>query len=243
MPQICYSILAYNTEMLSATAYNESVKFPYDFRESRLKKCERIISRLQAGDFLDIGCSSGDWAAHWMEKGWRCSGVDIDEEHLATSRGRGVDAKRCDLNKESLPFGDASFDLVFAGEVIEHLIDTDSFLSELYRCLRPGGRVLITTPNLVSFENRLRILLGIYPIWVNYNLSGSGHVRAYSPAVLKKQLREHGFRIVLHTGNWVPILPQRILTDIKFPLLSITGDWLPGLSMDIIMLAQRPVEA
>ena len=99
--------------------------------------------------------------------------------------------------------------------------------------------MLITTPNLVSFENRLRILLGIYPVWVNYNLSGSGHVRAYTPRILRKQLREHGFEVVIHKGNWVPFIPQRFLTDVDLPALAVTGDFLPNLSMDIIMLARR----
>ena len=225
--------------MQTTTSYNKSVKFTYGLNESLLVKCADIMKRMSAGDLLDVGCSTGEWAAYWMERGWRCSGIDIDEEHIAISRGRGIEARHCDLNKEKLPFENESFDLIFAGEVIQHLIDTDFFLSELYRCLKPGGRALITTPNLVSLENRLRILLGIYPIWVNYNLSGPGHVRAYSPSVLKKQLREHSFRVVLHKGNWVPFVPQRFLNDLQFPALSITGDWFPNLSMDIIIVAQR----
>lgn len=129
------------------------------------------MESLPVGRLLDIGCSTGDWAANWQEKGWQSAGVDIDREHAQLARSRGIDAKYCDLNHDPLPFEKQSFDLIFAGEVIEHLIDTDGFISELYRCLRSRGHVLITTPNLVSFENRLRILLGIYPVWVNHNLS------------------------------------------------------------------------
>jgi len=225
--------------MVTLSAYNEATKFKYEFRESRLKKCSKIIQRLPPGRLLDIGCSTGDWAAYWRNKGWQCAGVDIDNEHVQLARSRRIEAKYCDLNHDRLPFEDQSFDLVFAGEVIEHLIDTDGFISELYRCLSSGGHLLITTPNLVSFENRLRILLGVYPAWVNYNLSGSGHVRAYTPGVLRKQLREHGFEVVVHKGNWVPFIPQHFLTDIDVPALAITGDVLPNLAMDIIMLARR----
>ena len=85
----------------------------------------------------------------------------------------------------------------------------------------------------------MRILLGIYPAWVNYNLSGSGHVRAYTPRGLRKQLRGHGFEVVIHKGNWVPLIPQHFLTDIDLPALAVTGDLLPSLAMDIIMLARR----
>jgi len=225
--------------MRTASAYNEAKKFTYEFRETRLKKCRNIIESLPVGRLLDIGCSTGDWAAHWQDKGWQCAGLDIDKEHVQLAQGRGIDAKYCDLNHDQLPFDNERFDLIFAGEVIEHLIDTDGFISELYRCIQPGGHVLITTPNLVSFENRVRIMLGVYPAWVNYNLSGSGHVRAYTPRVLRKQLREHGFEVVVHKGNWVPFIPQHFLTDIHVPALAVTGDLLPNLAMDIIMLARR----
>lgn len=225
--------------MRTVSNYNEATKFTYEFRETRLKKCSKMIGSLPKGRMLDIGCSNGDWAAYWQDKGWECAGVDIDGEHVQIAQGRGIEAKCCDLNHDPLPFESQSFDLIFAGEVIEHLIDTDGFISELYRCLRPRGHVLITTPNLVSFENRLRILLGVYPIWVNYNLSGSGHVRAYSPRVLKRQLREHGFEVLKHKGNWVPFVPQYFLNDIHLPILAVTGDLLPSLAMDIIMLARR----
>jgi len=56
---------------------------------------------------------------------------------------------------------------------------------------------------------------------------------------LKCQLREHGFRVIVHRGNWVPFVPQRYVSDIKFPFLAITGDLFPNLAMDVIMLARR----
>jgi len=225
--------------MQTVSEYNETTKFTYELRESRLKKCVKIIDSLPVGDMLDIGCSTGDWTTYWRNKGWHCAGVDIGRAHVDIAVSRGINAKYCDLNHDPVPFEDQSFDLIFAGEVIEHLVDTDGFLAELYRCVRPSGTVLITTPNLVSFENRLRILFGMYPIWLNYNLSGSGHVRGYTPRVLKKQLAEHGFRVIVHKGNWVPFIPQSFVDDVKIPALAISGDLFPSLAMDIIMLARR----
>jgi 2-polyprenyl-3-methyl-5-hydroxy-6-metoxy-1,4-benzoquinol methylase len=225
--------------MQGLSTYNENHEFNYNFQESRLRKCASLMSTLPVGRLLDIGCAQGDWAALWQKKGWQTAGVDVNCQNVATARRVGVDAHVCDLNNEPIPFSDASFDLVFAGEVIEHLVDTDGFLSEVWRCCRPGGNVLLTTPNLASFENRVRLLLGVYPKWLNYSLDGSGHVRGYTPRILKHQLAAHGFQVLRHTGNWVPFIPQHFIDDVKMPLLAITGDVLPSLSMDIIVLARK----
>ena len=68
-----------------------------------------------------------------------------------------------------LPFEDGTFDAVFAGEIIEHLVDTGAFVAELRRVLAPGGIAVITTPNLAS-NNRARLLLGRYPRWAEWEL-------------------------------------------------------------------------
>ena len=225
--------------MQTISKYNEQTKFDIEFRESRIRKVIKIIEKLKPGKFLDIGCANGDWASYWKQKGWEPFGIDIHSEYVDSAVKKGVQAKICDLNKDKIPFEGSCFDLVFAGEIIEHLIDTDGFITEVYRCLKPNGNLILTTPNLASFENRLRILFGIYPIWVNYNLDGSGHIRAYTPKVLKRQLRQNSFRIIKHFGNWVPFLPQHFVNDVQFPFLSFTGSMFPNLSMDIIILASK----
>lgn len=225
--------------MKSLSQFNSEHNFLFEFRETRIKKCIKIIRNLNRGCFLDIGCSTGEWGEFWLKDGWDVFGIDIDKMHLSEAERRGVKASYCDLNREKLPFNDNSFDLIFAGEVIEHLIDTDGFLQELHRCSKPGGFILITTPNLVSIENRLRILFGLYPLWVDYRLQGSGHVRAYTTTVLKQQLQESGFKVRKTTGNWIPFIPQRFLNDIQLPWLSFTGSLFPRMAMDIIVLAQK----
>lgn len=225
--------------MATVSEYNEAKKFVYDLRESRLKKCVRLIESLSPGRLLDIGCSEGNWGLFWRRRGWQPAGVDIDREHVSIAKERGIDARYCDLNSQKIPFESETFDLIFAGEVIEHLVDTDGFLAELNRCCKTNGHLLLTTPNLASFENRVRLLLGIYPKWLNYNLSESGHVRGYTPGALKKQLGAHGFKVIRNLGNWVPFIPQHFVDDVKVPGLSITGDILPTLAMDIIMLARK----
>ena len=224
------------------TAHNKSLfaSIETDLREFKLKKAYKMIIGEKSGTLLDIGCREGSFSALFLSHGWKVYGVDIIESHLDEALKRGLIIKAYDISK-GLPFDDNFFDCIFAGEIVEHLIDTDFFIQEMFRVTKKNGCVIITTPNLISFENRLRMLFGRYPIWVDYRLEGSwGHVRAYTPKVLKKQLTEHGFIIEKHVGNWVPFIPQRFTDDIKWPWLSLSGDWFPNLSMDIIMKARKP---
>jgi 2-polyprenyl-3-methyl-5-hydroxy-6-metoxy-1,4-benzoquinol methylase len=225
--------------MQTVSEYNVGHQFAYNWKESRLKKCISIMESIPPGSLLDIGCSDGVWGQEWQRRGWKVSGIDVNPDQVKVAQKNGIDAHVCDLNRDTIPFQDNQFDLIFAGEVIEHLVDTDGFIADVRRVCKPGGRLLLTTPNLASFENRLRLVLGIYPNWLNYNLQGSGHVRGYTPRVLKRQLAEHGFRVTRHLGNWVPFIPQRYTDDVKMPFLSFTGTVWPSLAMDIIMLADR----
>jgi 2-polyprenyl-3-methyl-5-hydroxy-6-metoxy-1,4-benzoquinol methylase len=225
--------------MQTVSEYNLDQDFGYNWKEGRLLKCISIMESIPVGSLLDIGCSSGEWGKEWHRRGWKVSGIDVNPDKIKLAQQNGIDARVCDLNRDTIPFQDGQFDLIFAGEVIEHLVDTDGFIDDVRRCCKQGGHLLLTTPNLASFENRVRLALGIYPNWLNYNLQGSGHVRGYTPRVLKRQLAEHGFRVTRHLGNWVPFIPQRYVDDIKMPFLSFTGTVWPSLAMDIIMLADK----
>ena len=74
----------------------------------------------------------------WQSRGWNTAGVDINRDNIEIARTSNVDARFCDLNRDPLPFGDGDFDLIFAGEVIGHLVDTDGFLAEVRRSAAPN---------------------------------------------------------------------------------------------------------
>lgn len=209
-----------------------------DLRESRLRKVLRLISAEPPGRLLDVGCGAGEFGARLIAVGWEVFGLELVEAQAGRARAAGVRAVAGEVSA-GLPFRAGSLDLVFAGELIEHLLDTDGFLANIHRVLRPGGVLVLTTPNLASLENRVRLLLGRYPVWVDYRLGSSGHVRAYTPRVLGAQLAAHGFRLERHVGNWVPFIPQRFTDDVKWPWLRFTGDWWPGLAMAIIMKCRK----
>ncbi len=226
--------------MSDVSKKNEEIwsKWDGDLRESRYKKVAKLIRKEKPGRLLDVGCSSGIFSKQFLKNGWDVHGIDIAKNKVAEANRLGVKAKVADLTGK-LPYQNEYFDVIFAGEVIEHLVDTDFFLKEMNRVLKKGGKLIVTTPNLASWENKIRIFFGVYPAWVDYKLGGAGHVRAYTPGALKQHLRETGFKIEKHIGNFVPIIPEYFLDDIKFPAYAITGDLFPGLAQGIIMVAKK----
>ena len=209
-----------------------------DLRESRIGKLLRLLKGEVPGRLLDVGCAGGELGALFAARGWRVDGVEGESALVAAARARGVDARLVDVEDTPLPWADGEFDAVVAAEVIEHVRDTDRLLGEIARVLRPRGALVVTTPNLASFENRVRLLFGRYPMWMDVGIAGVGHLRYYTPRMLRHQLTQHGFVVERHLGNWVPLVPQRLLDDRRAPWLAVTGDWWPSLAMGILMKAR-----
>jgi len=96
---------------------------------------------------------------------------------------------------------DQIVDAIYAGEVIEHVLQTSKLLTEMFRVLRKGGLIHMTTPNLAYLLNLVSILRGKQLSKVEYDhcVSDLGHVSYYSPTSLARQLRDTGFtNIVFH---------------------------------------------
>ncbi len=225
--------------MATSQPQTSYAKHRLDLGESRIRKLLKLLDGEPRGRLLDIGCAGGELTTLLGTLGWQVEGVEREPALVAVAGSRGIPVRCLDFDREPFPWAPASFDAAVAGEVLEHVIDTDHLLGEAARILRPGGVLVVTTPNLASFENRIRLLLGRYPMWMDYRVQGTGHLRYYTPRILRCHLETHGFRVERHVGNWVPFLPQHWLDDRKLPWLSITGDWWPALAMDILMKARR----
>lgn len=110
---------------------------------------------------LDLGCGDGSITLKIGEKLGTAElyGADIRDESVQHCVESGIKASRLDLNNP-MPFDDASFDVVCASQVFEHLSHTDLFIREVYRILKPDGYAVISTPNLAVWHNILCILFG-----------------------------------------------------------------------------------
>jgi SAM-dependent methyltransferase len=159
---------------------------------------------------LDLGCGEGYFTARLAQAGAIALGADVSAEALRRARSRhpGLQLQAIDAAGE-WPLADASFDLVWAGEVIEHVADTAGWLSEVRRVLRPRGQLVLSTPA----HGRVTMLA--------LALSGrrfdrhfdprSDHLRFYSARSLRRLLSDFGFDdIEVHAAGG-PVGARRVL--------------------------------
>ena len=154
-----------------------------------------LLAHVHAGEtVLDLGCGAGEFGAALTEAGAHPIGVDVAAEALrrAAARVPGLDL-RLWRDGEPLPLEDRSVDVVWAGEVIEHVADVAPWLSEVRRVLRPRGTLLLTTPH----HGPLTLLgLALSPRRFDAHFEPrSDHVRFFSPRTLRALLDDLGFDV------------------------------------------------
>ncbi|GMV18477.1 MAG: hypothetical protein AMXMBFR56_67010 [Polyangiaceae bacterium] len=161
----------------------------------RLERVERFLGRHPKGELLDVGCGDGRVGKRFAALGYRVSGIDAAPENVARAADAGIDARLADAS-QALPFDAARFDVVYAGELIEHLFDTRAFVAELARVTRPGGTVIVTTPNLAHLPDRLRLLLGRAPSQTQpLHPFLKLHIRPFTAGTLREALGEAGLSL------------------------------------------------
>ena len=142
---------------------------------------------------LDLGCGAGRFVAALQDAGADPVGVEIAEAALERARRNVPGAELHALAADgAIPLEDATVDLVWCSEVLEHVPDTAGLLSEARRVLRTGGRLLVTTP---SHDPLRRVLLALTRFDAHFDPLGQ-HVRFYSRRSLARVLGEFAFEDV-----------------------------------------------
>ena len=113
----------------------------------------RFLDAVPQGRLLDIGCGSGDWLLSMRELGWDETGVDPDDNAARVGRERGLNVNCGALEQQNFP--NDSFDAVTLNHVIEHVPDPIGTLMECIRILKPGGKLVVFTPNWLSLGHQI----------------------------------------------------------------------------------------
>ena len=118
---------------------------------------------------LDVGCGAGQVVGKLTEAGFEAHGVDVSEPNIERARRF---SERCAFyDGRHLPFDDAFFDSVGALNVLEHVEEPEAFVVELVRVLKPGGRLVISSPNfyrVLGFRDYHPRMRGIGTKWENW---------------------------------------------------------------------------
>jgi 2-polyprenyl-3-methyl-5-hydroxy-6-metoxy-1,4-benzoquinol methylase len=194
--------------------FNKFYNYTPDDRETGGYYPEKIHYILQSAGsgkkVLDVGCNDGYVTSLIKAQNNHVIGCDVSKKQIEKAKKNGIDARYHDITSR-WPSWMNDFDVIILGDVIEHVFDTDFLLDNCFQALRPGGKLIITTPNVASLGRRLMLLFGVSP-YLEYssNLSTNGlpsvgHIRYYTKQNLVRQLEYHKFQNISVTGDKINV--------------------------------------
>jgi SAM-dependent methyltransferase len=156
-----------------------------------------------AGRLLEVGCAAGWLLKHAAERGWVAQGVELSAAAAAHARSIGVDVVQGDLFEASLP--SASFDLVYMGDVLEHVPDCRRTLAEVARVLRSGGYLYLRGPITTNSMARRLALATMGRAGRTIVLREPPyHLWEFTPRPLRRLLGATGFELVRWRESKIP---------------------------------------
>jgi len=162
------------------TIYSENIRPRTSYP---LQLCRYLCRRFdikKGSRLLDIGCGRGEFLNGFKGMGLEVVGIDREESEFHANDK--LEVKYVDIEKKALPFGDNAIDIVFSKSVMEHLFNPENLMRECYRVLKPGGRVIVMTPDWVS---QTKIFFDDYT-----------HRQPYTVRAVEEMLNVFGFRQV-----------------------------------------------
>jgi len=141
---------------------------------------------------LDVGCSSGYLAAPLVARRNTVVGVELDAAAARVAQGFCEQVLLGDIETMELPLEPGSFDVVLLSDVIEHLRDPVDTLRRLRRCLRPGGRLVLSTPNVANWALRLSLLAGRWR-YTDRGILDRTHTHLFTRATLREAIENAGY--------------------------------------------------
>ncbi len=160
------------------------------FRRAGLDALVCHLSALPRGRLLDVGCGDGQIVEFMQRLGWQAEGVDFDPPAVEIAKGKGLRVHVGTLPAQA--YVENSFDAIVLSHFIEHVPDPAALLCECRRILRPGGRLIILTPNVSSWGHRK-----FGRAW--FALDPPRHLHLFTPVALRALVERSGLQV--HTAT------------------------------------------
>lgn len=169
---------------------------------------------------LDLGCWDGSYANRYKKKTNKVYGVESSSTAAKKAAKKGIKVEQGDF-MEITPFPKEKFDVIIAGEIIEHVFDTDLFIKKIADMLKDNGTLIITTPNVASLPRRVMLMLGKNPVLENRVIPDvtAGHIRYFTFPELHKLLEDYGFEVHHSKSDVVNFNNQGTLFSTLIPKL------------------------
>jgi SAM-dependent methyltransferase len=184
------------------------------------------FKHLNALCVLECGVCKGGLAELLSKEGVECYGVDINPRNIP-----GVKIYQADLNV-GFPKFDREFDIIFAGEILEHMFDDAKFIRSCHKLLKPNGLLVMTVPNLVFIVNRLYMFFGKMPLFAYAPF----HYHFYTKDALWHLVEREGFNILKCSSSHILFSTRRNKLGWIFEIL---GDILPSYGAHLIVYANK----
>jgi SAM-dependent methyltransferase len=146
---------------------------------------------------LDVGIGTGNFYQTLPDyRHYEIHGIDIQPDFVEVLNKRGIPTKICDVSKEKFPYGNAEFDMVMCGAILEHTLNPKLLISEMHRVLKKDGSFILVVPNATSALRRFNHLRGrsIFEPLI-YDLYALPYLRRcavfYSPIDLRFVVRDY----------------------------------------------------
>jgi 2-polyprenyl-3-methyl-5-hydroxy-6-metoxy-1,4-benzoquinol methylase len=163
------------------------------FNERRHRAHAKLLDAVgRENRVLDVGCSSGYLAAPLAARRNTIVGVELDAAAARDAQAFCEQVLLGDVETMELPLEPGSFDVVLLGDVIEHLHDPVDTLRRLRRFLRPGGRLVLSTPNVANWAIRLSLLAGRWR-YTDRGILDRTHTHLFTRATLREAIESAGY--------------------------------------------------
>jgi 2-polyprenyl-3-methyl-5-hydroxy-6-metoxy-1,4-benzoquinol methylase len=187
---------------------------------------------------LECGCSTGFLSRQIAEGGSRVVGIEIDPEAAEKAREFCARVLSLDLNQPgwSGAIGE-QFDLVTYGDVLEHLVEPQAVLRETKNVLAPGGRVLISLPNIAYWTMRVKLLMGRFE-YESMGLLDYTHLRFFTVHTARKMIEQAGYRTV----HFHPVMGAKFTNHFRPMWQRLTNLFPNSLAFQMLFLVEPVAE-
>lgn len=176
---------------MTREAHYKDKSLNYGIAHTRLKRVLGLVGDLTGKKVLDVGCATGYLGVRIKNLGNYVVGIEISKPAAEEARKVLDEVFVCDIEKDCPDL--VGFDLAILPEVLEHVFDPAEVLKMVGSMLNENGEIIITTPNILSWTSRIKILFGGFA-YTEQGLMDFGHIRFFTYKFLKKVLSESGFK-------------------------------------------------